>query len=185
MSGVLGGAPRRAEQEEGNVDGQQDLGAAARNIIDTNLYMVLGTADSAGQPWVSPVFYSARDYTEFYWISSPDVTHSTNLAVRPDLSIAIFDSRQPAGTGLGVYMSAVAEQLDVTDVDRALEIYPGPAERGARTITSEELRPPGPYRIYRAVASQHYMLCPRETGKPCEAHGRFGDHRVEVNPRVT
>jgi hypothetical protein len=41
------------------MDGQQDLGALARAIIDANLYMTLGTVDHDGRPWVAPVFYAA------------------------------------------------------------------------------------------------------------------------------
>jgi hypothetical protein len=35
---------------------QEDLGAIARGIIDSNRYMVLGTADETGRPWASPVY---------------------------------------------------------------------------------------------------------------------------------
>ena len=35
------------------MDCQRDLGAIVRSI--TNLYMTFGTADEAGQPWMSPV----------------------------------------------------------------------------------------------------------------------------------
>lgn len=160
----------------------EDLGAAARAIIDSNYYMVLGTADAEGLPWVNPVFYAAKDYREFFWISKPDVTHSMNLEVRPELGIVIFDSQQMPGTGSGLYMSAVAEQLDESEVDLALETYPGPAERGARPFTREDVVGAAPYRLYRATASQHFMLCPREPGQPCVPHGRVGDHRIEVSP---
>ena len=160
----------------------QDLGAAARAIIDSNNYMVLGTAGEDGRPWATPVFYAAKDYREFYWMSAPDVTHSMNLKARPDLGIVIFDSQQPPGTGSGLYMSAVAEQVDESEVDLALQTYPGPPERGARRIAREEITGAGPYRLYRATASQHYMLCPRETGQVCAAHGRLGDHRIGVYP---
>ena len=164
------------------MNAHEDLGAAARAIIDSNYYMVLGTADADGRPWATPVFYAAKDYREFYWISSPDVTHSTNLKVRPELGIVIFDSQQAPGTGSGLYMSAVADQVDESEMDVALETYPGPPERGARRIAREEVAGPGPYRLYRATTSQHYMLCPRETGQPCAPHGRLGDHRIEVYP---
>jgi hypothetical protein len=43
---------------------QAELNAVARAIIDFNLYMVLGTADESGQPWVTPVYYAAADYIE-------------------------------------------------------------------------------------------------------------------------
>jgi len=88
---------------------QEDLGAVARGIIDSNRYMVLGTADETGRPWVSPVYFAAAGYAEFYWVSSPEATHSRNVAARSQLSIVVFDSQVPIGTGQGVYMSAVAE----------------------------------------------------------------------------
>ena len=37
----------------------------ARHIIDANQYMVLGTADVAGDPWASPVWFAHDDYREF------------------------------------------------------------------------------------------------------------------------
>jgi hypothetical protein len=36
--------------QEKKTDGVQDLGALARGIIDSNLYMTLATADEAGLP---------------------------------------------------------------------------------------------------------------------------------------
>jgi nitroimidazol reductase NimA-like FMN-containing flavoprotein (pyridoxamine 5'-phosphate oxidase superfamily) len=36
---------------------QLDL-EAAMAIIDSNLYMTLGTADENGPPWVSPLYYA-------------------------------------------------------------------------------------------------------------------------------
>jgi hypothetical protein len=44
----------------------------------------------------------AGAYREFFWVSSPDSTHSRNLAGRPDVSIVIFDSSVPISTGQGV-----------------------------------------------------------------------------------
>jgi hypothetical protein len=45
---------------------QEDFVAMAKAIIDSTLYMVLGTADESGQPWVSPVYFMASKYKEFY-----------------------------------------------------------------------------------------------------------------------
>ena len=47
-----------------------DLDEVARAIIDGNRYMVLGTADEGGRPWVSPVYYAPTGYSELYWVSS-------------------------------------------------------------------------------------------------------------------
>ncbi|HZA90031.1 MAG TPA: pyridoxamine 5'-phosphate oxidase family protein [Solirubrobacterales bacterium] len=141
---------------------QQDPGAFARAILDSNLYMTLGTVDEDGRPWISPVYYATDDHTDFYWTSSSEATHSRNIATRPQVSIVVFDSQVPAYTGQAVYMSAVAEELAGTDLDRGLAVYPGPAERGASAVTAEQLRPPSVIRLYRARVSQTLDPLPEE-----------------------
>jgi uncharacterized protein YhbP (UPF0306 family) len=167
---------------------EQDLAAIARAIIDANQYMTLATADAQGQPWASPVFYATADYTEFYWISAPETTHSRNLVQRPEISIVIFDSTAPEGAGQAVYLAAAAEQVPDDDLDRALAVYPGeggPAPRDNR----EQVQAPAPYRLYRATAYEWSILCPRDTGPgdagpggtgTCAPHGVPFDHRVQV-----
>jgi hypothetical protein len=83
-----------------------------RGIIEASRYLVLATADGAGRPWNSPLYFAHIGFTEFFWVSSRDVTHSRNIAVRPEAAIVIFDSQVPIGAGHGVYMSAVAELLE-------------------------------------------------------------------------
>ena len=157
-----------------------DLPGVARAIIDANVYMTLGTADAAGRPWVSPVFYAAANYREFYWISVPEATQCRNIAVRPEVSIVVFDSRIPVGNGQAVYMSAIAGPVPDDEITRALEIYPGPPERGARRFAADQVRPPAPYRLYRATVTEHSVLCPLSAARPCPEHGRTSDHRTTV-----
>lgn len=152
----------------------QDLANIARTIIDSIVYMVLGTADESGNPWLSPVYFASEKYREFYWMSSPAVTHSRNITVRSQVSIVIFDSRIPVGMGQAVYMSATAEELRGVDLDRGVEIYNGrfrnPAEHGVRTINLEDVRASASYRLYRATVLEHWIL-DRNT-RP--------DHRISV-----
>jgi Pyridoxamine 5'-phosphate oxidase len=143
------------------VDGGDDLAAVARAIIDGNWYLVLGTADADGRPWVSPVYYAPSGYSELYWVSSPDANHSRNLADRPQLSIVVFDSRVGIGEGQGVYMSAVAQELTGADLERGIEIFSHVSEsHGAKRWTVDDVRPPKPYRLYRARVSEHWVLDP-------------------------
>ena len=58
----------RAESRSGGRT--MDLDEVARAMIDGNRYMVLGTADEGGRPWVSPVYYAPSGYSELYWVSS-------------------------------------------------------------------------------------------------------------------
>ena len=152
-----------------------DLGTLARGIIDSILYMVLGTADETGRPWAAPVYFASEKYQEFYWMSSPEVRHSQNILLRPQVSIVIFDSRVPVGMGQAVYMSAVAEELTGSELDRGIQIYNGrfsnPAQHGLRVIDVEHVQAPALYRLYRAVAQEHWVLDP--AGHP--------DHRTPVH----
>jgi nitroimidazol reductase NimA-like FMN-containing flavoprotein (pyridoxamine 5'-phosphate oxidase superfamily) len=140
---------------------EQDLGAIARNIIDSNRYMTLGTADETGRPWVSPVYYAPAGYSEFFWVSSPEARHSRNLAVRPELSIVVFDSRAPIGTGQGAYMAAVAEEVTGAELMRGIEIFSRRSvEHGAREWTPDDVDETSSIRLYRASASEHFVVDP-------------------------
>jgi nitroimidazol reductase NimA-like FMN-containing flavoprotein (pyridoxamine 5'-phosphate oxidase superfamily) len=162
---------------------KDDLAARVHRVIDDNVYMVLGTADADGRPATAPVFFAADGARDFYWISSPDVTHSVNLARRPEVSIVLFDSRAPVGTGgeSAVYMVGTAGQVPDDEIEQGLAFYPGPPERGARARTVAELQPPALYRLYRARVAEHFVLCPLEGGGvPCAEHGKAYDHRTRV-----
>lgn len=153
---------------------EDDRAGIAQRIIDENLYMVLGTADGSGRPWATPVYYAPSRYREFFWVSSPDATHSRNIAVRPEIGIVIFDSRASIGTGQGIYMAAVADEAYGADIERGIEIFSRRSqEHGGNRWSLEEVR--GEIRLYRATASEHSMLA--KDGRP--------DYRipVELGPR--
>ena len=95
----------------------------ARAIIEANLYMVLATADGTGRPWSSPVYFAHIDFAEFFWVSSPGVTHSRNIAVRPEVGIAVFDSQVAIGAGQGLYMPAAAKLLQDGETARGIEAF--------------------------------------------------------------
>lgn len=159
-----------------------DLDAHARAIVDANLYLTLGTADAEGTPWVSPVYFATADYAEFYWASAFDAMHSRNVAQRPQVGMVIFDSQVPAYHGRAVYLLGVAAELDGRDLDRGIEIYPGPATRGGNPVTLDDLTPPSDFRLYRATVSEAFVLCPREPRQPCPVHSIAADHRTPVVP---
>jgi len=109
------------------------------------------------------VYYAHEGYASFYWVSSPEATHSRNLVGRPEVSIVIFDSRTPVGSGQGVYISAVAEELMGADLDRGITTFSGRSEaHGAGEWNVEDVRPPARHRLYRATASEHWVLGPQD-----------------------
>jgi Pyridoxamine 5'-phosphate oxidase len=157
-----------------------DLVAHARAIIDANLYLTLGTADPDGHPWTSPVCNTAAGDREFVWLSAPDARHSRHLAERPQVSLVIFDPTVPAYHGRAVYAVGEAWELSGGDLDGALEVYPRRDGRGGRPVTRAEVTAPAPYRLYRATASDMWVLCPREPRQTCPLHGLAKDHRTRV-----
>ncbi|MGH3015135.1 MAG: pyridoxamine 5'-phosphate oxidase family protein [Gaiellaceae bacterium] len=145
----------------------EELRAIAREIIDGNRYMTLGTADESGLPWVSPVWYAPAGYRELVWVSSPEARHSRNLAARPQVAIVVFDSHAPVGSGQGVYISAVAGELTGVELDRGIEIFTRRSQaQGARAWTPGDVCPPARHRLYHATASEHYVLSPRDERLP-------------------
>ena len=141
------------------------------NIIEASRYLVLATADAAGRPWSSPVYFAHIGFSEFFWVSSPDVTHSRNIAVRPEVGIVVFDSQVPIGAGQGVYMSAVAELLEGGQTVQGIEAFSRRSvAHGGREWTSADVRPGAGLRLYRATAASHWILA--KDGRP--------DHRIPV-----
>jgi nitroimidazol reductase NimA-like FMN-containing flavoprotein (pyridoxamine 5'-phosphate oxidase superfamily) len=159
-----------------------DLDAHARELMDANRYITLGTADAAGTPWVSPVYFATADYAEIFWMSALDARHSRNLAERPEVSMVIFDSTVPPYHGRAAYLSGRAAELAGDDLERAVGIYPGPASRDATPVTLADATEPSEYRLYRATITEASVLCPREPRQPCPAHGIAADHRTPVTP---
>ena len=138
-----------------------DLATVAREIIRSNWYLTLGTADEVGQPWVSPVYYAAEEWGRFHWVSSPEATHSRNLAARPQVSMVIFDSRVPPGAGQGVYMAAMAQELSDEELDHGIDVFTRSSQaHGLRAWTLGDVTSPAPHRLYRAIVSQHWVLDP-------------------------
>jgi nitroimidazol reductase NimA-like FMN-containing flavoprotein (pyridoxamine 5'-phosphate oxidase superfamily) len=139
-----------------------DFRDMARNVIESNRYMVLGTADEAGVPWVTPVWFAQSDYRRFIWVSSPDRRHSRNIRARPELSIVIFDSQVPVGSARAVYMSARAEELSDADLERDIARFDAASQAQglSRRWALEDVLAPAPYRLYRATVSQHWVLDP-------------------------
>jgi nitroimidazol reductase NimA-like FMN-containing flavoprotein (pyridoxamine 5'-phosphate oxidase superfamily) len=135
----------------------------ARAIVDDNLYMVLATADADGRPWASPVYFAHDAYRRFVWVSAPDSTHSRNIAVRPGVSIVIFDSRVPVNSGQAVYMSATATEVTGDEREQLVETFSARSQlHGAGAFTTAEVEAPARLRLYLATAVEQFVLGDRD-----------------------
>jgi hypothetical protein len=82
--------------------------------------------------------------------------------MRPQVAIVIFDSQVPAGSGQAVYLEAAAEEGD-----RGIGVFARRSEEQALRIwTREDVVPPARHRLYRATATEHFVLSPRDERLP-------------------
>jgi nitroimidazol reductase NimA-like FMN-containing flavoprotein (pyridoxamine 5'-phosphate oxidase superfamily) len=140
----------------------EDLEAIARQVIDANQFMTIATADDLGVPWASPVWYAPVGYREFLWVSAPESRHSRNIAARPQVAIVIFDSHETGGWK-SVYISATASEVPAAEVEQGLASYNRKSlECGFREWTPDDVRAPAKHRLFRASASEHFVLSPRD-----------------------
>jgi nitroimidazol reductase NimA-like FMN-containing flavoprotein (pyridoxamine 5'-phosphate oxidase superfamily) len=150
--------------------------ARARRVIDTNLYMVLSTADASGLPWVSPVYFTPHEYVDLYWLSSPDALHSRNIRQRPDVSIVVFDSQVAIGAAEAVYLRARASEVPHDELDRCAALFRSRVPE-VQSFGPEQMRAPEPLRLFRATVIEHSMLI--RGGDP--AYDRAIDFRLPLS----
>jgi len=73
----------------------------------------------------------------------------------------------------------------IVDISMSLDGFvagPGQPERGAGSVTLEQVRPPAAYRLYRATVTEHSVICLSDAGRPCPLHAIAADHRTGVTP---
>ena len=138
-----------------------DLAGHARAVVDANRYMVLGTADAHGHPWVTPVWFATEDHRSFYWVSSPDAKHSQNLAAEARVAITVFDSSVPVGGAQAVYMKGLAGELAGEELDSGIAVF----DRVSRDDIGRgwglaDVQGSSLFRLYRATVSEHWVLIP-------------------------
>jgi nitroimidazol reductase NimA-like FMN-containing flavoprotein (pyridoxamine 5'-phosphate oxidase superfamily) len=131
----------------------------ARDLLDTNSFMTLATADASGLPWASPVWFATEDYRALYWLSYPSARHSRNLAVRPELSIVVYDSTIQPAAAQAVYMAATAEQVPEADLEAGLGVFSRKSvRRGLKEYGIDSVTGDAGLRLYRAAVTEHYIL---------------------------
>jgi uncharacterized protein YhbP (UPF0306 family) len=126
-------------------------------ILAVNRYCVLGTADQAGTPWVTPVFFAPLDPNRLCWVSSPDSRHSRNIAGRPTIAITVYDSTVPVGQAEAAYFDADATRTTSDSTEAALAALNArlPSDK---QLSLSDLVPAGPMTVYQAIVRRRYVL---------------------------
>jgi len=126
-------------------------------LLAEHHYLVLGTVDDDGGPWVTPLFYAADGDSRVVWVSSPDSRHSGNLTARPAVAITLFDTHAPIGGAEAVYLEATAGLVDDGAVPAALALLN--ARLPARQhLDRDEVGPGAALRAYAATVHRHSVL---------------------------
>jgi len=131
--------------------------ATVPHLLAQHRYVVLGTADEGGRPWVTPVFYAADGEYRILWVSAPDSRHSRNIGARPEVAITVFDSHAPIGGAEALYLEATAVPV-ASDARAAALAVLNTRLPDRQQLGPEDLEPAGPLRVYQAVITRHFVL---------------------------
>ena len=131
--------------------------SAVDRVLAENRYLVLGTADEDGQPWVTPVFFALLNPNRVCWVSSPDSRHSRNIAHRSAVAITVFNPTVEVGRGEAAYFDTVAAQATPDETATALRSLNSRLPHDQQ-LSGDDLQPRGPLVIYRADLRHRYVL---------------------------
>ena len=121
--------------------------------------MTIVSADTAGVPWASPVWFADDQYAEFLWVSRPDARHSKNVAARPEVGIVIFGFDCSQGSADAVYIQGTVFEAEETDLSRMIRVFSKRStDRGGAVWTAADVTPDAPFRLYVARAIARFVL---------------------------
>jgi uncharacterized protein YhbP (UPF0306 family) len=135
-----------------------DLNTLARNIIAENQYMTIASRGPDGTVWASPVVYVPDKDYNIYYISLPDSNHSKNIAAAPNVTVAIFDSHQNFGEGVGLQIEGVITQVPIIQLPFVITLYLGRTWPYANDILQSYLA--GFQRLLKNRSYKAYIFTP-------------------------
>lgn len=142
-------------------------GQRARRLLTESQNMVLASASSGGEPWVSPLFFVADGHERLYWTSEPSARHSRNLEANPRAAIVIYDDR-PGHPVDGLYLTVVARELGDPDaIARALAVMAQKRQPERWRADLAAVTGDGPWRVYQAdIVDAHLRATELVGGRP-------------------
>ena len=87
------------------------------DIISSNHYLCLATADRNAVPWSSPLAYVYDPKGGvFYFISHTESRHINNINENPQVSFSVYNSSQIPGNAFGIQGSGCVKMVESADV---------------------------------------------------------------------
>lgn len=150
-----------------NAMGDATTAASARVLIEASQYLTLATADTAGRPWATPVWFAHDRYAEFLWVSRPSARHSMNIEARPSVALVMFDSTVTPGSAQAVYIDAEAEEVNAESLDSAIGVYSDKSVgAGLNAWSAADVSGAALHRLYRARAVASFVLAANDRRVP-------------------
>ena len=130
-----------------------------RELLEANTFMTIATADAAGVPWATPVWFAHEVGVELVWASRPEARHSVNLGARPEVGIVVFDSTVAPADAQGLFVEAVAGEVSADDLVRLLAAYSDRSvAEGLAPWDVADVTGDAAHRLYVARATAHFVL---------------------------
>lgn len=141
-------------------------------ILSATRYITVSTVDQKGKAWAAPVWYVTDDELNFYWWSPMVSQHSVNISHNPNVYITIFDSTVKEGDGIGLYVRAVASELEEQDIPRIIALYNATTKQFK--MSEGNCSGVAPTRLYKAVPREVWI------NRGGENEGYYEDYREAI-----
>ena len=138
------------------------------------MYLTIATISEDGKLWNTPVFTAYDGDYNFYWGSDRNSQHSKNIKAKEDVFLVIYDSTVAAGKGEGVYIEAIATELEHSQEIECAHYLLETRHQPASYWRLEEVQGNAPIRLYKAKPKKVWM------NTEGEVDGHYIDTRIEV-----
>lgn len=136
-----------------------DIVAHARALLEANSYVVLGTADADGRPWVTPVWFAPDGLDRLFWLSWPGSRHSRLVEQRSEIALTVFDSSVEPNQGAAFYATARAGRCRDDEIDEGLQVVNRRSgARGIDRTSRAQVSGPARLRLFVAVYVERWVL---------------------------
>jgi uncharacterized protein YhbP (UPF0306 family) len=154
-----------------------DHEAVAAEILRSNRYLTLATADKDGAPWAAPLAYVIDRNGDLLYYSAIETRHGRHIRENPLAACAVFDSSRSSDEVDGVQFSAQVSEVLEDDLFIAMELYferafPDP------TVRSHWMRPVGDF--VGDAPQRFYRIRIVEISKPDPASVKI-DRRIQLD----
>jgi len=135
----------------------EDLNKLAVEIIHNNLYLSLATCND-NETWIAPLFYKSNNKNQLYFASQLTSRHVQHILKNPEAAVAIFDSHQKEGEGVGIQAHCLVNTLESKpEIEEALKYY----KTDYWELSPDKFMGNNTYRLFTITLTETYLNDPR------------------------